>query len=85
MVISLGWIASLARVSDPRFVSGAGSFMTVIAGFIAFASSRSVLAEFRRSKVYSSTREAALHTDSADHGELLDDPALVDELFVHRG
>lgn len=84
MVVSLGWIASLARVSDPRFVTGAGAFMTSIAGFIAFASSRSVLAEFRRSKVYASTREAALHTDSADHGALLDDADLMDELFVHK-
>ena len=56
MLVSAGWIASLVRVSDPNFVSGPGSFLCLLAGFFLFASSRGVLREFRRTKVYAGER-----------------------------
>ena len=52
ILVSGGWIISLVRVSDPNFVSGPGSFLCLLAGFFLFASSRRVLREFRRTKVY---------------------------------
>ena len=52
LLASGGWIASLVRASDPNFVSGFGSFLCLLAGFFLFISSRGVLKEFRRSKVY---------------------------------
>ena len=52
VAVSIAWVASLARVADPRFVSGVGVFITGVGGFIIFASARGVLTEFRRSRVY---------------------------------
>ena len=52
MGVSIAWIASLARVADPRFVSGVGVFLTGVGGFLIFSSARGVLKEFRRSRVY---------------------------------
>ena len=52
MVVSAGWIASLVRASDPNFVSGPGSFLCLLAGFLLFAACRGVLREFHRAKVY---------------------------------
>lgn len=47
-----GWIASLVRVSEPGFVSGPGSFLCLLAGLFLALSSRRVMREFRRAKVY---------------------------------
>ena len=52
MLASAGWIASLVRASDRNFVSGPGSFLCLLAGFVLLVSSRNVLKEFRRTKVY---------------------------------
>ena len=52
LLASGGWIASLVRASDSNFVSGPGSFLCLLAGFFLLISSRGVLKEFRRSKVY---------------------------------
>lgn len=52
MLVSGGWIASLVRVSDPNFSSGPGAFLCLMAGFFLFMSSRGVIREFRRAKVY---------------------------------
>ncbi len=52
MLASTGWIASLVRASDRNFVSGPGSFLCLLAGFVLLVSSRNVLKEFRRTKVY---------------------------------
>ena len=52
MLVSGGWIASLVRVSDPNFSSGPGAFLCLMAGFFLFMSSRRVIREFRRAKVY---------------------------------
>jgi len=51
-VIGLGWIISLARVSDLQIVTGAGAFLTALGGATLALSSRSILNEFNRKKVY---------------------------------
>ena len=50
--ICVGWIGSLARATDPNFVSGVGSFVSLCAGFFVLASARPVLNEFRRTRIY---------------------------------
>ena len=55
MLIAAAWIASLLRVSEPEFVSGAGAFLCFTGGFLLAVSSRSVLNEFERSKVFLDT------------------------------
>ncbi len=52
MLTAAGWISSLVVAADPNFVSGPGSFLCLLAGFLLLVSSRGVLKEFRRSKVY---------------------------------
>lgn len=52
MLVAGGWIASLVRVSGPNFSSGPGAFLCLMAGFFLFMSSRGVIREFRRAKVY---------------------------------
>jgi len=51
-IIGLGWIISLARVSDLQIVTGAGAFLTALGGASLALSSRSILNEFNRKKVY---------------------------------
>ena len=51
-VIGLGWIISLARVADLQIVTGAGAFLTALGGAALALSSRSILNEFNREKVY---------------------------------
>ena len=51
-IIGLGWIISLARVSDLQIVTGAGAFLTALGGAALALSSRSILNEFNRKKVY---------------------------------
>ena len=50
--IGLGWIISLARVSDLQIVTGAGAFLTALGGAALALSSRSIINEFKREKVY---------------------------------
>ncbi len=52
LVVATAWVSSLLRVADPRFSSGAGSFLCLIAGFLLMASTAGVLKEFDRSEVY---------------------------------
>ncbi len=52
MVVAVAWISSLLRVADPRFSSGAGAFLCLIAGFLLMASTAGVLKVFDRSQVY---------------------------------
>ena len=51
-IIGLGWIISLARVTDLQIVTGAGAFLTAMGGVSLALSSRSILNEFNREKVY---------------------------------
>ncbi len=52
MLISLGWVISLLRVADPNVVSGAGSFLMLVAGFGIMSTTRGVMKEFHRGRVY---------------------------------
>ena len=55
LVIALapvGWIATLARVAEVNFVSGAGAVVALAAGATIFASSRGTLSEFERNKIF---------------------------------
>lgn len=52
MALATGWIGSLARATDPGYVSGLGSFLVFCAGFIIFSSARGVLTQFFRRKVH---------------------------------
>ena len=51
-LIGIVWIASLARVSDLKVVTGAGAFLTMFAGAILATTSKKILTEFRRNKTY---------------------------------
>ena len=52
LLIGMSGAASTMRVSPPLFVSGAGVLLTMCGGVFLFASSRPLLAEFHRKKVY---------------------------------
>lgn len=52
VALALTWILVQVRSADPKYLSGVGSFMALIAGAFAVASAMPVLKEFRRSKVY---------------------------------
>ena len=54
MAVGIAWIVGLARVADPGLVSGAGAFLTVLAGFLLVATSRNLLRDFARTRVYES-------------------------------
>ncbi len=60
--ICAAWIGTLARATDPNFVSGVGSFIALCAGFFVLASARPVLNEFRRTRVYA---DEPARTDAA--------------------
>lgn len=53
MSYSGAWVVSLVRATDPNFVSGAGTFLYFVAGFILATTSRSVLAVFGRARIFS--------------------------------
>jgi glycine betaine/proline transport system permease protein len=50
--IAFAWIFTFVRQADPNFVTGMGSFFTLMGGSFILAATMSVLREFRRSKVY---------------------------------
>ncbi len=52
LMVGMSWAASVMRVSPPLLVSGAGVLLTMCGGFFLFASSRPMLIEFHRKKVY---------------------------------
>ncbi len=49
---SAGWIAVHVRSADPNYLSGVGSFLTLLGGLLLVGTAAGILAEFRRSKVY---------------------------------
>lgn len=51
-LIAFNWIFTFVRHVDPNFISGIGSFITMMGGTFIIVSTMSVLKEFRRSKVY---------------------------------
>ena len=77
-LVAAGWIASLVRVSDPGFVSGPGAFLCLLGGLFLFISSRSVLREFRRVKVYGGDVDPAVELEARQGMPL-------DEVIERRG
>lgn len=65
MVVASAWIASLLRVADLKFASGAGAFLCLIAGFLLMASTAGVLAKFGRSQVYVSVDETEVAPEAS--------------------
>ncbi len=51
-LIGIVWVASLARVSDLKVVTGAGAFLTMFAGAMLATTSKKIITEFRRNKTY---------------------------------
>ena len=50
--IAFAWIFTHVRSGHVKYVSGIGSFLTMVAGLLILASTMGVLKEFRRSRVY---------------------------------
>ena len=51
-LVPLGWIATIVRVAETNFVSGAGAVFALAAGATILATSRGTLGEFDRNKIY---------------------------------
>lgn len=49
---ALGWILVQVRSADINYISGIGSFLTLLGGCMLAATTMAVLREFRRSKIY---------------------------------
>lgn len=52
VAVALGWIGTLARATDINVVSGVGVFFLLLAGVMLANSGRSIINDFRRSRVY---------------------------------
>ena len=78
-LIPLAFIFGIVRVdsSGGDVLGGIGAFVTFVCGFVIFASGRSVVAEFRRTKIYAEYRgeglvETVIGAGSAKEGELVE-------------
>ncbi len=77
MAIPMGFILGMVRVAEPGALSGVGAFVTLVAGFLLFASGRGVVDEFRRRKIYADfSADAAEAAPSDDTEDVSADPAL---------
>ena len=50
--VAFAWVATHVRSADPSYVSGVGSFFTMVGGAVLVATTVGVIKEFRRSRVY---------------------------------
>ncbi len=66
MAIPGAFILGIVRVAEAGALGGIGAFMTVIAGFVVFASGRGVVNEFRRRKIYADPILATATADDVD-------------------
>lgn len=57
--VGFAWIFVHVRSADSNYVSGVGSFLTMVGGFMLAATAQTVLKEFRRSKVYADMGQAS--------------------------
>ncbi len=78
-LIPLAFIFGIVRVdsSGGDVLGGIGAFVTFVCGFVIFASGRSVVSEFRRTKLYAEYRgeglvETVIGAGSAKEGELVE-------------
>jgi len=81
LTISVAWIVSIARVADPRFISGAGAFISGVGGYVIYASTKGVLAEFRRARVYQQ-RGRSTSIDGATAPTVVDDISVEQDLAL---
>ncbi len=58
--VAFCWIFVHVRSADPNYVSGVGSFLTMLGGCMLAATALAVLAEFRRAKIYADMEPAPL-------------------------
>ena len=63
--IAFAWIFTHVRSGHVKYVSGVGSFLTMVAGVLILASTMAVLKEFRRSKVYGNPLDGKAEVDTA--------------------
>ena len=49
---AFGWIFVHVRSADPHYLSGVGSFLTLVGGMLLAVTAASILKEFRRARVY---------------------------------
>ncbi len=63
--IGFAWILTHVRSGHVKYVSGVGSFLTMVAGILILASTMGVLKEFRRSRVYEDPSENDPTPDTA--------------------
>ena len=69
--IGFAWVFTFVRNADENFISGMGSFMTLLGGFFLLASTMSVLKEFRRSRVYDDERVEVSEDSEQPVGEMV--------------
>ena len=70
MTLAAAFIISVFRVADPNFVAGAGAFLYFVSGAFLAMTSRGVMAEFRRSRVFAGdTDEIDLTDTTVDEAE----------------
>ena len=65
MTLAAAFVISIFRVADPNFVAGAGSFLYFVSGAFLTMTSRGVMAEFRRSRVFAGDSDKIDLTDVA--------------------
>ncbi len=71
-LVPASWILSFTRSAEPAAITGAGSIIALIGGFILFAGGRSVVNEFVRRKVYSDSPigSGVVDIDLGESGEI---------------
>ena len=78
-MVAAAWIGTLTRVADPNLLTGAGAFLCLLAGLVLLSTTRSVLSEFRRSKVYLEVEQAesgaGVREGPADSSRTISQPA----------
>ncbi len=78
MGLAGGWVLSIMRATDDKFYSGIGAALALTAGFILLASSRGVLMDFGRAKIYGDLGgTTSSHVDEID---VIDAPTAEPEL-----
>jgi len=62
--IAMAWVFTHVRSADPNYLSGVGSFLTMMGGAFLVASTSGILKLFRRSRVYDETEpDPKVHTE----------------------
>ena len=71
--IAFAWIFTFIRHADPNFISGVGSFLSLMGGTFVIGSTMGVLKEFRRSKVYDDEPAAAADGAASEAEEVAEE------------